>query len=80
MSEEDIVAVITRHTLEVMPNLEGHDFQRSDSLKDLGCNSIDRSEIIMMALESLSLRTPLIELAMAANIGDLARILHEKNS
>lgn len=63
----------------MIPDLEGHHFQSNDALKDLDANSIDRSEIVMMTLESLSLKIPLIEIAGAGNIGELASILHEKS-
>lgn len=78
MNKEEIFKVITEHACEVLPSLEDHNFQQDDSLKDLGANSIDRSEIVMMTLESLSLNVPLVELARAASIGELASILHEK--
>lgn len=55
-----------------------HDFTESDSLRGLGANSIDRSEIIMMTMESMSANIPLIYTAKAKNIGELASILFEK--
>jgi polyketide biosynthesis acyl carrier protein len=78
MNQEQIFEIITRHTSEVIPRLKDHSFQQTDALRDLGANSIDRSEIIMMTLESLSLNIPLIHIARAENIGELASILHEK--
>lgn len=79
MNKESIIEVIARHTREVIPRLEGHQFQPSDSLKALGANSVDRADIIMMTLESLSLNVPLIAMAKAENIGELASIIHEKS-
>jgi polyketide biosynthesis acyl carrier protein len=78
MTSQDILGLIARHAGEVLPRLQSHAFQRTDSLKELGANSVDRSEIIMMTLESLSMRIPLIEMAKAANIGELADIIHAK--
>jgi polyketide biosynthesis acyl carrier protein len=78
MDREMILAVIARHASEVLPGLEGHRFQATDTLKGLGANSVDRSEIVMMTLESLSLKIPLIEIVRAENIGELASLLHEK--
>jgi polyketide biosynthesis acyl carrier protein len=79
LSVNKIFEVIVRHTCEVIPELEGHNFSRKDSLKKLGANSVDRSEIVMMTLESLSLNIALIETANAENIGELADILYEKS-
>ena len=78
MNTQDIFEIITRHTREVLPGLEAHHFQRDDSLRDLGANSVDRSEIVLMTLASLSLDIPLIETVRAQNMGELASLLHEK--
>ncbi len=78
MTIEDIFAIIVGHTREVLPGLDDHTFQFSDSLRELGANSIDRSEIVMLTLESLSLKIPMIEVAKAENMGELAGLLHAK--
>jgi polyketide biosynthesis acyl carrier protein len=78
MDKKEIFEIITRHAREVVPRLKEHSFSATDSLRDLGANSIDRSEIVMMTLESLALSIPLVETAEAANIGELATVLHAK--
>ncbi len=78
MTVQEVFDIIVGHTREVLPELENHDFQFSDSLRQLGANSIDRSEIIMLTLESLSLKIPMIEVAKAENMGELAEMLHAK--
>ncbi len=78
MNVQDIFQILAGHTREIVPGLENHPFQFTDSLRALGANSIDRSEIIMMTLESLSLSIPLIDLAKAENMGDLAGIMHAR--
>jgi polyketide biosynthesis acyl carrier protein len=79
MKKEEIFEIIINHAREVIPELNGHNFQINDVLKDLGANSIDRSEIVTMTLESLSLHIPLIETVGADNIGELAGLLYEKS-
>jgi len=76
MTLEDIFATIVGHTREVLPGLDDHAFQFTDSLRELGANSIDRSEVVMLTLESLSLKAPMIEFAKAENMGELATLLH----
>jgi polyketide biosynthesis acyl carrier protein len=78
MRQEDVIEVIIRHAREVIPRLESHTFRHDDSLRELGANSVDRSEIVMMTLETLSLHIPLIDLARAENIAELAGILHSR--
>jgi polyketide biosynthesis acyl carrier protein len=79
VNKEEIFEIIVRHTREVVPSLEEYHFQPTESLKALGANSVDRADIIMMTLESLSLNIPLVEMAKAENIGELAGIIHEKS-
>ncbi|MEO7323241.1 MAG: acyl carrier protein [Dokdonella sp.] len=78
MSKEEIFALITQYAGEVIPGLEQHEFQWTDSLRALGANSIDRSEIVMMTLEAMKLDIPLAETIRAENIGDLAALLYSK--
>lgn len=78
MNVEEIFNLIVENTREVVFELEEHDFKMDDSLKDLGANSIDRSEIIMMTLEALDKALPLVEFAKAANMGELATLIHER--
>lgn len=78
MDKEQIFNTIVEHAKDIIPRLADHEFNESDSLRDLGANSIDRSEIIMMTLESMEANIPLIYTAKAKNIGDLATILFEK--
>lgn len=79
MTKEEVFQIIVGHTREVVPDLENHPFQMTDSLRALGANSVDRADIIMMTLESLSLNIPLIEMVKAENIGELAGIIHAKS-
>lgn len=76
MTIDDIFKILVNHTREVLPEVEDHDFHMKDSLRELGANSIDRSEIIMLTLETLSLSIPLIAVAKAENMGELAGLLH----
>lgn len=78
MNTEEVFALVVNHSREVVPELEKHDFKRTDQLSELGANSVDRAEIIMMTMESVSLRVPLLELSGARNIGELADLIHEK--
>jgi polyketide biosynthesis acyl carrier protein len=75
MSRDDILAVIAQHAREVVPGLETHAFQGQDSLADLGANSVDRAEILMLVQESLGLSLPRVALFGPRNIGELADLL-----
>ncbi len=78
MTVDDIFARIVENTKEVVYELEDHSFKFDDSLKALGANSIDRSEIVMMTLEDLNLSVPLVEFAKVGSMGELAQAIHGK--
>ena len=78
MDKQAVFAIITKHARDIVPGLEDHAFEWSDSLKALGANSIDRSDIVMSTLEELSLDIPLSETIKAENIGELAALLAGK--
>lgn len=78
MNRDEVFDLIVRCTREVVPGLEGHVFQRHDRLADLGANSVDRAEIVIMVLEALSLKIPRVELFGPKNIGELADLVYEK--
>lgn len=78
MKKEELFNLITTHCCDVIPLLKNHSFQPEDRLKDLGANSLDRSEIIDMTMESLGLEVPRVDLFGAKSIGELVDIFHEK--
>ena len=78
MNRDEIFNIIVEHICEVLPKLENYNFQYDNQLSALGANSIDRADIVIMTLESLSLRMPLTETLKASNIGQLADLLYEK--
>jgi polyketide biosynthesis acyl carrier protein len=78
MNRAEMLDIIAKHVREVVPNLDDHVFTESDRLADLGANSVDRAEIVMLVQESLSLSVPRVELFGPKNIGELADLLVKK--
>ncbi|WP_338551791.1 acyl carrier protein [Paenibacillus sp. KS-LC4] len=78
MTKQEIFEVVVSNVREVLPELEDHSFQPTDQLVNLGANSVDRAEIVMMIIEELNLRVPLVELSTAKNIGELVEVLYGK--
>ncbi|MER5948437.1 acyl carrier protein [Streptomyces sp. NPDC001904] len=79
MQRDEIFEMVKGHIYEVLPDLEGRPISRDDRLTDLGANSVDRAEVAMLAMESLSLQMARVELAGVQNIGDLVDSLHAKS-
>ena len=79
MTKQELFELYVAQVKEVMPQLEGHDFFPTDNLRDLGANSIDRVEILMMTLESVgTANLHLIDFAGVNNIGEIIDILHSR--
>lgn len=79
MNQDAIFRVLVENTRELLPELNDHNFSPEDSLRALGANSIDRAEIITMTLEAVKATIPLVELAEAADMGELAGIIHARS-
>ncbi|WP_160138421.1 acyl carrier protein [Chryseobacterium sp. c4a] len=77
MNQEEIFHLITKHIIEVIPELEDHNFSYEESLTDLGANSMDRVEIVIMIKETLSIDIPQTQLIKVKNIGELAQLFYE---
>jgi polyketide biosynthesis acyl carrier protein len=75
MGKEEVLVLITGAMREILPDLQDHDFRESDSMDDLGANSMDRAEIVMTVLERMSLNIPLVETFGPHNLGELAEHL-----
>lgn len=78
MAKEQLIRMIREHLLEIIPELEGEEFSNEESLVDLGANSIDRAELIMLTLEKLDLNVPRSEFVGYLSISDLADRFLEK--
>ena len=78
MTRMELLDLIAHHTREILPGLDAHRFVPSDRLADLGANSVDRAEIVVLVQESLGLSVSRVELFGPRNIGELADLLLKK--
>jgi polyketide biosynthesis acyl carrier protein len=78
MGPDAVFAALLAQIRDVVPELAGHSFARTESMADLGVNSIERSEVLMLTLETLGLKVPPREFHGARNIGELSDLLHAK--
>jgi polyketide biosynthesis acyl carrier protein len=78
MAPEAVFATLLAQIRDVVPELGAHDFARSDSMADLGVNSIERSEVLLLTLDAIGLKSPPREFHGARSIGELADLLHAK--
>jgi polyketide biosynthesis acyl carrier protein len=80
MTKTELLDLIARHTRDILPGLDAHQFVASDRLVDLGANSVDRAEIAMVVQDSLGLSVSRVELFGLKNIGELADFFLKKSN
>ncbi|PCK09272.1 MAG: hypothetical protein COA42_04900 [Alteromonadaceae bacterium] len=78
MNNDDILTIVKSIIVKVSPQYAAVDIQPSDSLKDIGLNSIERMEITMLVMEELDVDVPRIELLGPKNISELVSLLESK--
>ena len=78
MSHAQPWTVLQNAITEIFPHLTPQELQGDASLKELGANSIDRAEIIMITLSQLQLKIPMMNFANAKNIRDILSILERE--
>jgi polyketide biosynthesis acyl carrier protein len=77
MKKEDIFKLIIGYSHEILPHLANYEIKLSDSLVDLGADSMERVDIIIMTMEALSLKIPRVDLVRAKNIGGLVDVFYD---
>ncbi|WP_432090952.1 phosphopantetheine-binding protein [Streptomyces sp. NRRL F-5630] len=77
-AEERVLAVLRRTTLEIVPEVEPASFTPERTLSDLGCNSIDRAEIVTLTMEELDIAVPVHEFHQGMDIGTLAALMRKR--
>lgn len=78
MTKEAIFEIIKRNLLEILPDLPADSIVPSQSMKDLGANSVDRADVVIQTKEELGLKFPLHELGGLENMQALVDFFHTK--
>jgi acyl carrier protein len=76
MVRADIEAVVKRHLMEVVDDLEEEDIDTSQSMKDLGANSLDIVEVVSCSMRELRVKVPRADLSKLTNIDGLVDLLY----
>ncbi len=74
MQSATVFHLLSQQIYGLFPEWEARGLTRDDSLKELGANSIDRAEILMMMMAAMKLKIPMMEFGKAKNLGELADI------
>ncbi len=70
-----ILEVIRGHVCALLPELDPAEVRPDRSLRDLGCNSIDRTDVAAMTMDDLGVVVPVAEFAEVRDIGTLVALL-----
>ncbi|GAA2495436.1 acyl carrier protein [Streptomyces thermolineatus] len=77
-AEEQVLAVLRRTTAEIVPEVDPALITPDRTLSDLGCNSIDRAEIVTLTMEELGIVVPVHEFHQGLDIGTLAAVMGKR--
>ncbi len=72
---EDVFAAVKTNVVAVVPDLDPAEITPDRSLTELGCNSVDRADIVTMAMEDLGVNVPVTEFHQVVDIGSLVALL-----
>ena len=75
MNNQQIFALVKSIIIKVIPKFANYDITMSDSLKELGVNSLERMEITMLVMEELDIDIPRRELLGPKNLTELVALL-----
>jgi len=71
MTREEVAAVIKKHILDNLEDLEENDINTAKSMKDFGANSLDIIEVVSCSMRELKIKIPRAELADVITIDQL---------
>ncbi|BCG49553.1 acyl carrier protein, PedN homolog [Candidatus Profftella armatura (Diaphorina cf. continua)] len=75
MTKNDIFNIIKKNILDTLPKISPNIISYKKKLIDLGANSVDRIEIIIMSMKDLNIKIPLLNFSKVSTIEDLINVL-----
>jgi polyketide biosynthesis acyl carrier protein len=74
-AEDQVFTTIRRQLLILVDDLDPAEVTIDRALSDLGCNSVDRTEIVSMTMEELAIAVPVTEFSRVSDIRSLVGVL-----
>ncbi|MEO8033559.1 MAG: phosphopantetheine-binding protein [Acidobacteriota bacterium] len=78
LSREGVELVVREVITSILPSVPADAITGNKHLRDLGADSVDRVEIILMLLERLHLDEPMSSFGLLPNIDTLTTFLYER--
>lgn len=76
MNKEYIFSVIKSNLEEILSDLNLQQIKPEQSMEELGANSMDRAEIIIVSMAKLNIKVPLTQFGKAKNIQDVVDVFY----
>ena len=77
MTQEEILAVIKKHLVDAIDDLDPDSIDPDKSMKDYGANSLDLVEVVSRSMRELKVKVPRAELNKLTNIQGLVELFHK---
>lgn len=74
MDHQRVLDTLTESVRLVAPDVDITELAPELTLSDLGCNSIDRAEIVSITMEAVGADIPISALHKGSTIGELVRL------
>jgi polyketide biosynthesis acyl carrier protein len=75
MTSDQIMAALRRNVVDVVPEVDPTYVQYGRSLAELGCNSLDRADIVTQTMAELGITVPVAEFGRVRDITELVALL-----
>jgi polyketide biosynthesis acyl carrier protein len=75
MDDHQIMAVLRRTIVEVVPTIEAGAIRPDLSLAELGCNSLDRLDIVTITMADLGVTVPIERFQAGVDLASLVNLL-----
>ena len=76
MTREEVARVVLKHLAESIPDIDPSTVDASQSMKEMGANSLDIVEIVSCSMRELRVKVPRAELNKLTNLDGLIDLLH----
>ena len=71
MTREEMFAVVKANMQEIIETAKGRDILETDSMRDIGADSLEIVEVVSRSMKQLRIKVPRTELTKAENLKDL---------
>jgi acyl carrier protein len=71
MTRDEMFAVVKANIQEIIESAKGVEIKETDSMRDLGADSLEIVEVVSRSMKQLKIKVPRTELSGARNLKDL---------